>query len=350
MCLLSGEMVRALIYEHGRKEFLRRVSDPNWFQAFSCTLGFDWHSSSSTTVTTAALKEALSPEAHGIGVAGGKGKTSNKAPTDIREKGYALGISPRKVDDLIHASKMSAKVDSALVQDGYQIYHHAFFFIPDGKWAVVQQGMRGSYARRYHWLSDDVQSFVDEPHSGICTDRKEPSVLDLTAKESEENRKATLDLARDGPSHLIGLSAQMNLLEFSRSPGMKMDELSFPRRHELKPLLDISEDGRKALQVAYELQPGSYEELVALKGMGPKKIRALALISDLIYGVKPCWKDPAKYSFAHGGKDGTPYPVDRETFDASIQILRNAIDEARVDKKEKYEAIKRLGRYTGGNA
>jgi hypothetical protein len=159
--LSQGEVVRALVCEYGQEEFLRRVSDPNWFQAsFACALGFDWHSSGSTTVTTAALKEALSPEIHGIGVAGGKGRTSTKAPIDIREKGDALGLSPRKVDDLVHASKMSAKVDSALVQDGYQIYHHAFFFIPDGKWAAVQQGMRGSYARRYHRLSDGVQSFV----------------------------------------------------------------------------------------------------------------------------------------------------------------------------------------------
>jgi uncharacterized protein len=159
--LSPGEVVRALVCEYGQEEFLRRVSDSQLVPGlFACALGFDWHSSGSTIVTTAALKEALSPEIHGVGVAGGKGRTSTKAPIDIREKGDALGLSPRKVDDLVHASKMSAKVDSALVQDGYQIYHHAFFFIPDGKWAVVQQGMRGSYARRYHRLSDGVQSFV----------------------------------------------------------------------------------------------------------------------------------------------------------------------------------------------
>jgi hypothetical protein len=179
---------------------------------------------------------------------------------------------------------------------------------------------------------------------------REPNpVLDLTAKESEENRKATLDLVRDGPfssDWTYGPKEPPGFLPCE----VKMTEISLPRRHELKPLLDISEEGRKALQAAYEFQPGSYEGMVALKGMGPKKIRALALISDLTYGAKPSWKDPAKYSFAHGGKDGTPYPVDRETFDSSIQTLKDSIEGRGVDKKEKYEAIKRLGRYAGGDA
>jgi hypothetical protein len=353
MCLLAGEIVESLIYEHGQSEFLRRVADPHWFQALSCVLGFDWHSSGTTTVTTGALKMAITPERHGIAVAGGKGKTSSKAPEDIRRLGEMFSLSDSRLNQLVHASRMSAKVDNALVQDGYKIYHHSFFFTESRDWAVVQQGMNDSYARRYHWLSDRVESFVDEPHSAICTQRQERSVLDLTSRDSEENRRATLDLVKDGPSHLR--SAQRSLLDFGSSgncsiPDCSIPELSMPRRHELMPKLDIDDTGRKALQMAYELQPESYEDLVALKGMGPSRIRALALISELIYGACPSWHDPAKFSFAHGGKDGTPFPVNRETYDSSIRTLREALEGAKLDKKEKYEALKRLGRHVGSNS
>jgi hypothetical protein len=348
MRLLAGEVVEALVYEHGQEEFLLRISDPYWFQAFSCVLGFDWHSSGTTTVTTGALKMAVSPQKHGIAVAGGKGKTSSKAPSDIQMLSNAFSLSPEKVNGLVRASRMSAKVDNALVQDGYQLYHHAFFFTEKGDWAVVQQGMNESYARRYHWLSDGVKSFVEEPHSAICSQRQEPTVLDLTAAQSRENRQATLDLVKDGPNHLGLRPAQRSLLDFGEvGPGSPPPELSMPRRHELLARLDIDEAGRKALQMAYELQPSSYEELVALRGLGPKRIRALSLISELIYGAKPCWRDPAKFGFAHGGKDGTPFPVDRDTYDRSIGTLHDAIEGARLDKKEKYEAIKRLARICG---
>jgi uncharacterized protein len=239
---------------------------------------------------------------------------------------------------------MSAKVDNALVQDGYQLYHHTFFFTSKGEWAVVQQGMNDSYARRYHWLSDRVRSFVEEPHSAICSQRQEQTVLDLTAAESRENRKATLDIVRDGPSHLRPFRAQLSLLDFGDRPS-PAPELSMPRRHELVALLDIGEAGRKALQLAYELQPSNYEELVALRGLGPKSIRALALVSELVYDASPSWKDPARFSFAHGGKDGTPFPVDRETYDRTIQTLQEAVEGAKLDMEEKYNAIKRLERY-----
>jgi len=343
MVKLADEVVEAITYEQGPDEFLRRIADPNWFQAFACVLGFDWHSSGTTTVTTGALKMALSPERHGIAVAGGKGRTSGKAPQDISRLGDALSLSDRKVDELLRASRMSAKVDNALVQDGYQIYHHTFFFTENGDWAVVQQGMNESLARRYHWLSDKVESLVEEPHSAICAQRQERSVLDLTAAESRENRKATLDLVKDGPSHLR--SAQRSLFDFGSSGSCPVPELSMPRRHELLPRLDIDDAGRKALQMAYELQIESYEDLVALKGMGPSRIRALALISELIYGASPSWRDPAKFSFAHGGKDGTPFPVDRETYDHSVRTLKEALLGAKLDKREKYEALKRLGRH-----
>ncbi len=352
MVLLAGAVVEAVIYEHGRDELLRRVSDPHWFQALSCVLGFDWHSSGTTTTTTGALKMAISPEVHGLGVAGGKGKTARKAPIDIQTSGELLSLSPEKIEELKLASKMAAKVDNALVQDGYQLYHHVLIFTETGNWAVVQQGMSESYARRYHWLSDRVASFVEEPHSAICAQERLSTVLDLTSIESRENREVTLDLVRDGPSHFMRYTSQRTLSDFSRQSGISdfggspTADLTLPRRHEIVPA-DLGKDGIKALRIAYEIQPESYEDLIALRGMGPKRIRALALISELIYGAETSWKDPAKYSFAHGGKDGYPYPVDRDTFDHSITTLKEAVENAKLEKMEKYDAIKRLKRYTG---
>jgi hypothetical protein len=353
---LAGAVVEAVVYEHGTGELLRRVSDPCWFQALSCVLGFDWHSSGTTTTTTGALKMAVNPEVHGLAVAGGKGKTSRKTPTDIQTAGDLLALSPEKIEDLKLASRMAAKVDSALVQDGYKLYHHVFIFTATGDWAVVQQGMSESRARRYHWLSDRVASFVEEPHSAICAQERRSSVLDLTAIESRENREVTLDLVRDGPSHFLRYTSQRTLSDFSGSSGSGSSEfvatrhldLTLPRRHEVLPK-DLGKDGIKALNMAREIQPERYEDLIALKGMGPKKIRALALISELIYGAETCWKDPAKYSFAHGGKDGHPYPVDRQTFDHSISTLKEAVENAKLDRREKYDAIKRLNRYIGAN-
>ena len=316
MVKLSGAITDALIYEYGRDEFLRRISNPHWFQAFSCVLGFDWHSSGTTTTTCAALKTALDPQEHGIAVAGGKGRTSRKTPAEIEKMADLFSLSTKKTENLIYASRMSAKVDNTCVQDGYQLYHHCFIFTEKGNWAVVQQGMGNRYARRYHWLSEKVEEFVNEPHAAICCD-KSAKTLDLTAGESSETRKVSLDLIRDNP------------------------ELTLPVHH---PVLDVDLTARDmtVLKKAYELQPESYEELVSLKGMGPKKLRALALVSDLLYGTNPSWKDPVRYSFAHGGKDGYPYPVNRETYDSSIETLKQAIEQAKINNTEKYRAIKRL--------
>jgi hypothetical protein len=352
---LAGAVVEAVIYEHGQEELLRRVSDPCWFQALSCVLGFDWHSSGTTTTTTGALKMAVNPEVHGLAVAGGKGKTSRKTPLDIQTAGDLLDLSPEKIEELKLASKMAAKVDSALVQDGYKLYHHVLIFSETGSWAVVQQGMSETYARRYHWLSDRVASFVEEPHSAICAQERLNTVLDLTSSESRENREVTLDLVKDGPSTFLRYTSQRNLSDFSVQSGLSdfsasgSRDLTLPSRHEVLPN-DLGKDGIKALKMAYEIQPESYEDLIALKGMGPKRIRALALISELIYGAETSWKDPAKFSFAHGGKDGYPYPVDRDTFDHSITTLKEAVENAKLEKREKYDAIKRLERYIGADS
>ncbi len=340
MVKLARSITEMLIYEYGQDEFLRRVSDPYWFQAFSCVLGFDWHSSGTTTTTCGALKMALSPGECGIAVAGGKGAASRKTPVEIEKNGELFSLSSDKILRLKYSSKMAAKVDNSCIQDGYSLYHHCFFFTENGDWAVVQQGMNADYARRYHWLSDAVSTFIDEPHSGICCDRKEARVLDMTANESESARRVSLDLVKDNPVHLRRYfrPARQRLLEdFENMFGL-------PSHH---PVLDIdmTERGMEVLKKAYELQPGNYEELIALNGMGLKKIMALALISDLVYGSRPSWRDPVKYSFTHGGKDGYPYPVDREVYDHSIRLLRESLESAKLDKVEKYKAIKRLGEF-----
>jgi len=283
---------------------------------------------------------ALSPERHGLMVAGGKGKTSRKTPDQILSSPFDFSDAKRK--ELVYSSRMVAKVDNSLVQDGFQLYHHAFFLSEKGDWAVVQQGMRDKGARRYHWISD-LDSFIVEPHAAICCDQKNENTLDLTSRKNEEIRKTSLDLVKDNPAHLRNsLGGQQTLTSFDYDQSLE-PKLTFkmPRHH---PVLDtdISPRGWEAIQKAYELQPQNYEELVSLSGMGAKSIRSLALISELVYGTEAEWKDPVHYSYAHGGKDGFPYPVDKPTYDSSIQFLEDAIKNANVGENEKLGAIRRL--------
>ncbi|OYT54551.1 MAG: hypothetical protein B6U72_02480 [Candidatus Altiarchaeales archaeon ex4484_2] len=334
MVRLAKAVTDAVVEEYGSEEFLRRISNPCWFQAFSCVLGFDWHSSGTTTTTCGALKVALDPQETGIYVAGGKGATSRKTPEEIVEAGDLFNLKTDEVDDMVYSSKITAKVDNSCIQDSYQLYHHVFFLTEEGDWAVVQQGMGDRYARRYHWLSAETRCFFEEPHTGICCDHMKEGVLDMASKESDEARSISVDLVNDGPQHLgkyfMGKGGQRKLSQFT-----------MPSHHPVLDM-DLGRDGLRVLQKAYELQPENYEELVSLRGMGPKKIRALALISDLVYGSEPSWKDPVKYSFTHGGKDGFPYPVNRGVYDTSIETLRDALEQARLDRRERIHAIKRL--------
>jgi hypothetical protein len=345
MVKLTKGITEAILYEYGSDEFLRRLSDPYWFQALSCVIGFDWHSSGTTTTTCGALKMALNPEEHGIIVAGGKGRASRKTPADIEKAADIFSLSTNKIDDMIYSSKLSAKIDNSCIQDGYNLYHHSFLLNEKGEWAIIQQGMNAEtkYARRYHWLSENVMEFVEEPHQGICCDRVEKESLDMTAQKSDGARRISVDLLCDNPEHLKKYFKDKTPL-ISESQSQLDDyypEFKMPRHH---PVLDMDLSNREfeVLKRAWELQPSGYEELVSLEGMGPKKIRALALISDLVYGSEPSWKDPVKYSFTHGGKDGYPYPVDREVYDNSIQTLKDVLIEAKLDKKDKYNAVKRL--------
>ncbi|MBW2992695.1 DUF763 domain-containing protein [Candidatus Woesearchaeota archaeon] len=336
---LAGAISETLIYEFGEDEFLRRLSNPFWFQSLSCVIGFDWHSSGTTTTTCGALKESLNKLNLGIKVAGGKGNTSRKAPAEIQNIANNFNLSENKTNNLVYSSKMSAKVDNALIQDNYNLYHHCFFLTEKGKWTVIQQGMFNTYARRYHWLSDNIKSFVEEPHEAICCDNKQNNTLNMTAKESKDSRNISLDLINDNPEHLK---------KYINQPQTTLNDFNNPQSFSMFPRHDIigtEELNMKSLKKAYELQPKTYEELVAIKGIGPKSIRSLALISDLIYGKPASWKDPVKYSFAHGGKDGFPYPVNKKIMDSSTSLLKDAIKQAKLNQKDRLYAIKRLEKY-----
>lgn len=359
MVKLSGAITEVILEEYNQKEFLERISNPYWFQAFSCVIGFDWHSSGTTTTTCGALRASLNPEEHGIAVLGGKGKNSRKTPVQLENISDTFNISDKATETLIESSKLSAKIDNSCIQDTYTLYQHNFFLTESGNWAVVQQGMNTDtgYARRYHWMNTDIDNFLNNPHTGIECDKKEDETLDMSSKDSKEVQKISVDLINDNPEHLRTyfrrkdpkqtlLTDFFDFNEEEKDPtGFKNQQsFSMPRHHEVLDM-DLSDREFKVLKNAYEIQPENYKELISLKGIGPKKIRALALISDLVYGEKASWEDPVKYSFAHGGKDGFPYPVDREVYDHSISTIKTALEEAKLDKKEKYDAIKRLDKF-----
>ncbi len=332
---LSALIVKAIVMEYGRKEFLRRVSDPIWFQAMGCALGYDWHSSGLTTVLTGALREALQEEDVGIVVLGGKGRASRKVPEEIARLTSRYELSQHKLEGLIRASRLSAKVDNAVLQDGYSLYHHAFFVTEEGHWAVVQQGMNPEVrlARRYHWLGESVSSFINEPHSGLISDRIEELVLDLTARSSDPARKASLDLVSEGPSRLRRM-----FREAVRGPLSKyLGEKPLPKYVEFPRKLNW-----EAVREAYERNISNYQELVEIRGFGPATIRALALLAELIEGVEVSRKDPVRYSFAFGGKDGVPYPINLRRMDEAITFMSDVVSWLEIKSDEKKRILKRL--------
>lgn len=329
MVRLSRYVMLALVEEMGPRQVLRRLSDPFWFQALGCFLGFDWHSSGLTTVVCAAIKEGLRglERDTGVLVAGGKGRTSRKTPQEVEALAEGLSFSP---EPLVYASRMTAKVDSAALQDGYQLYHHTLFFTTDGDWAVVQQGMNPQtrYARRYHWLGEEVKSFVCEPHAGIISEEV-GEALNMVARESEAARQVSVALAREEPERLLRDLRRIAVLEM-------------PHRHHLTEADTDIQRLERGLRAAYEAQPRDFQELLGTAGVGPATIRALALASELIYGAPPSRRDPARYSYAHGGKDGHPYPIDRETYDRTVEALKRAVTKARLGRRETMEALRRL--------
>ena len=327
---LARQLVIAIVQEVGTRELLHRLSDPYWFQAFGSVLGFDWHSSGLTTTVSGAMKEGIRGLEKELGffIAGGKGKAALRTPDNILGFGEALSTDPQA---LVHASRMSAKVDNVGLQDGYNLYHHAFFFTSDGNWAVVQQGMNETtrYARRYHWLGETVGEFTCEPHAAICASQVEKDVLNMVAQESEEARKASTLMGRESPETLV-------------KELKKIQALKLPHRHQILAQ-DLHPDRLYRIFLkTYEAQAEDFENLIGLQGIGPKTIRALALLSEVIYGARSSFRDPARFSFAHGGKDGHPYPVDRKSYDRSTEILKQALERAKIGDRQKIEAIKRL--------
>ena len=340
MVRLSREIIVYLSAEYGTREVLRRFSEPFWFQAFGCVLGFDWHSSGVTTTVCGAIKEGLKDIDRELGffAAGGKGRTSRRAPHEIAGWCEQLGRDPQP---LVYASRTAAKVDSAAVQDGYQLYHHVFFFTSAGEWCVVQQGMSDEtrMARRYHWLSEHVDSFVDEPHEAVCCDAR-GDTLNLVARENDAVRSASAELAAQRPD--------VTLDALRRAPGLSHAApiLTMPRRHELFPEMDVATPYlEKILLKTYERAPENFESLLGIEGVGPKTLRALALASELVHGTAATLRDPARFSFAHGGKDGTPFPVDKVTYDQTIEILNKAINRSAIDRSEKVKAFRRLASF-----
>lgn len=363
MVKLGRSMTDVLIEEYGPDEYIKRIADPVWFQSLGTVLAFDWNASGLTTILTAALKEAIRGREKELGVfiAGGKGATSKKTPEQIESWGARLLFPTKITNQLIYSSKMSAKVDSSLIQDDYTLYHHAFFFSRNGAWTVVQQGMntKNSTARRYHWHSDKPEDidFTTEPHKGIASQAFKPSVLNLVATKSQKNKDMSVDLVSAGYKtlmrdiellrrHSVDVS---RILAIKDSGQQEMVFAEFDRaefKHHGVELEDFTKSKYldKILQrVTYET-PEDFEKLLAVKGVGGKTIRALSLVSEIIYGAEPSYQDPARYSFAHGGKDATPYPVDKETYDQTIAVLENAIKKSKISPVEKDKALRRISK------
>ena len=379
MIRLSYAISKVIIDEYGQREFLKRLSDPLWFQAFGCVLGFDWHSSGVTTVVTGVLKQSIKENVHCISIAGGKGKrsldTKNEIPL-LAEKNYNLSSS--KIDELLYASKIAAKIDNAALQDGYSLYHHVIFFDEYGNWAIVQQGMNSSnkMARRYHWISDNLKSFVTEPHVGIISENRNPNTLNMTSIDSNENQKICVDLVNSNINNLQSsvykvleitkknASTKINTLdnwivpqidntnnhaastmesqgEYKSNNRVNMKSNSLREHYEMPRRLDWN-----IFRKAYDIQPKNYEQLISIPGIGPSSVRALSLIGEIIFGTSASWQDPVKYNFAHGGKDGVPYPVARKIYDKSISYLYSAIEGAEIQREERIDTLKKLAEFS----
>lgn len=360
MVSLGRSMTEVLVDEYGPDEFIKRIADPVWFQSLGTVLAFDWNASGLTTILTAALKEAIRGQEKDLGffIAGGKGGTSRKTPDQINEWGLKFGLSDDKTSSLVRSSKMSAKVDSSLVQNGYTLYHHTFFGSRTGSWAVVQQGMNtgNSTARRYHWFSESFKSFVNEPHSGIASQLFRKKTLNLVAKSSQKNRDISTDLVNSGYTTLMKDIEILRRHSSSLSKVLALktgDEqlsiasfagLEFHSHQVMNEDFTKSKYLEKILARVSELKPRNYEQLVAIKGVGGKTMRALSLVGEVIYGADPSYEDPARYSFAHGGKDATPYPVDSTTYDQTIQILKAAVRKSKINPFEKDKALRRISK------
>jgi uncharacterized protein len=330
MAALGLAITEAILLEYGKAEVIRRLSSPFWFQSLGAVMGMDWHSSGITTSVMGALKKSINPLSKelGIYICGGKGKHSRETPNELLKIADKTGLNGT---ELVRASKLSAKVDNTAIQDGFQLYLHSFVLSNEGDWAVVQQGMSDSSAtaRRYHWHSENLKSFVDEPHTGICG-INQGQILNLTANNADQTRQSMMSITAESPTRMLN----------------EIQKLVLPNHHDVKAKdVDLKRLG-SILWLAQEKQPKDFEELLLLEGMGPRTLQSMALVSEVIYGTPSRFTDPARYSFAHGGKDGHPFPVPVNVYDETISVLQKAIEKAKIGNTDKQQAIKSLHQIT----
>jgi len=326
MARLGFAITEAIITEYGKEEFLRRMSDPFWFQSFGAVMGMDWHSSGITTSVLGALRRAINPHSKELGLyfCGGKGKFSRQTPSELFAIADKTGLNG---NELVRSSKLTAKVDNNAVQDGFQLYIHSFILADTGQWTVVQQGMRESdaMARRYHWHSPDLKSFVEEPHTGV-QGMNQGLILNLTSSEANNTRNSILNITHQEPGKML----------------QEVEHLIMPRHHDVRRAnVNLKRLGT-VLWLAHDKQPKDFEELLLLEGVGPRTIQSLALVSEVVHGTPSRFKDPARFSFAHGGKDGHPFPVPTKTYDEVISTLQKIVQQSKIGITDKKEALKKL--------
>jgi len=341
MASLGRIITQAVILHYGRDEYLRRLAHPGWFQAFGAVMGMDWHSSGITTSVLGALKRGLAPVERELGlhVCGGRGNESRKTPTELLALSDRLGLDG---DALVRTSRLVAKVDSAAIQDGYDIYLHGFIVADDGKWAVVQQGMCGARkeARRYHWLSERLTSFVDSPHAAIDGLPAPTAIVNLTDHRACAARNAQIALVHDGPDRVVrGLS---KLRPEKLRPVRSAETLELPFHHEVRAEDVVLRRLRGAIAAAHERGPKDFADLLLTPGVGPRTVFSLALVAEVVHGAPSRFSDPARYSLAHGGKDGHPYPVPLRIYDETIRVMKDAVTKAKLGVSDRLFAIQRL--------
>lgn len=326
MTSLGGAIIEALVIEYGRSEVLKRLSDPLWFQSFGCVLGMDWHSSGITTSVMGALKCALNPKARDLGIfiCGGRGKHSRQTPAELSKVAERTGLNG---DRLVRSSRLAAKVDNTAVQDGFQLYLHNFVLAADGEWAIIQQGMNDAsgMARRYHWHSAQFQSYLDSPHAGV-TGINQGLILNLAHTEADPTRKTIMKLTEENPERMLG----------------EIRKIAMPRHHDVRASDVNMKRLGAALILAHERNTTDFESLLLLDGVGPRTIQSLTFVSEVIYGSPTRFNDPARFSFAHGGKDGHPFPVPIKVYDETIRVLNSAVEKSKIGLHDKQKAIQQL--------
>ena len=342
MAKLGLAVTEVLLADYGKQEVLRRLADPFWFQSLGAVMGMDWHSSGVTTSVMGALKRAVNPHSRelGIYICGGKGKFSRQAPEEIWKVCESTGLDGA---EMVRSSRLSAKVDNTAVQDGFQLYMHCFVLSNEGQWTVIQQGMStgNSTARRYHWHSADMRSFVDEPHTAICGPNQ-GEIINLADHEAGPARGAVLSLTKEKPETMMQ-DVQRLVLPAHR-PIAASRQLILPSHHDVRAEdVDLRRLGA-ILWLAHDHQPSDFEELLLLEGVGPRTLQSLALVSEVIHGTPSRFRDPARFAFAHGGKDGHPFPVPIKVYDETIGILQASVHKAKLGQSEKLDAIKALSR------